>query len=76
MTNFQHIHFLINKRRNEDAGTDKITPLFCIIIIDILSCSHGNYCLGFLNQDQVTMAACLALLGINTYLTGNRVSML
>lgn len=76
MTNLQYIHFLINKRRNEDAVMEKITPLFCVIITDIESCSHGNYCLGFLNQDQVTMAACLALLGTNTYLTENRVCML
>jgi len=76
MTNLQNIHFLINKRRNEDVATKKITSLFCVIIVDILSCSHGNYCLGFFSQDQVTMEACLALLGINRYLTENRVCML
>jgi len=37
MTNLQHIHFLLNKRRNEDAVTEKITALFCVIIMDILS---------------------------------------
>lgn len=36
MTNLQHIHFLITKRRNEDAVTEKITALFCVIIMDIL----------------------------------------
>jgi len=29
MTNLQYIHFLLNKRRNEDAVMEKITPLFC-----------------------------------------------
>lgn len=72
MTNLKYIHFLINKRRNEDDVMEKITSLFCVIT-DIESCSHGNYCLGFLNQDHVTMAASLALLGTNTYLTKNRI---